>query len=535
MALTPFPWLDFGKGLNLRDRADVVTEAEAIDLLNVDFGIRGSVRQRDGFTAFTGTAMTNAGESLFPFYTAAGTKYLIVGAGTRLEALDSNGAVAASATGLTGGPWSFAGYASAGSEAVYAGNGSDTLRKFSAGAWTTPTATVDGVAARAMPKAGALCVHPTSQGGGERLLATAFGTGTTSGPNAAATNPSRVYFSEPGDPQAWLTTNWVDVEPGDGESIVAAVCEGNQSFVFKGSKFAVFYGESLDVTGNPLFLGRVVNTGVGLAAAKAIVVTHRGIFFMGRDGVYVTAGGDPQLISDVVSPIWSGDAEVYYSGGTLNHAQIDKCRMAFHNERLYLAFPSGSSTVNNRVLVYDLQRQWWSLYDLPAAALMPFRSGDTAELHFAYSTGANKVGKLTFGQPDDDGTAISSFWRSGWWDLGHPTEKRIPRVEYWGDGACRVDVSKNFEQTFRSGTSVVFANDGDTWGDGTGSDTWGDGTNPLDTWRGGAQITRQLVTNAINATVVSVKFTADPASSSWSVHRASRHLASVRAAGLHSQ
>jgi hypothetical protein len=39
---------------------------------------------------------------------------------------------------------------------MYAGNGADTLRRWDGAAWTAPTATVNGTAASAMPKAGSI-------------------------------------------------------------------------------------------------------------------------------------------------------------------------------------------------------------------------------------------------------------------------------------------------------------------------------------------------------------------------------------------
>jgi hypothetical protein len=43
-----FQFTNFAGGLNLRDKADVVENTEAIDLLNVTFTERGAIRQRDG-------------------------------------------------------------------------------------------------------------------------------------------------------------------------------------------------------------------------------------------------------------------------------------------------------------------------------------------------------------------------------------------------------------------------------------------------------------------------------------------------------
>jgi hypothetical protein len=73
-------------------------------------------------------------------------------------------------------------------------------------------------------------------------------------------------------------------------------------------------------------------------------------------------------------------------------------------ERFYLAVPTGASTVNDRVLVYDTQHQWWSLYDVPAAALASFRSEDAPEVHFGYASPLpQRVGRLTLAATDRPG------------------------------------------------------------------------------------------------------------------------------------
>src|SRR4051794_8826760 len=97
----------FSGGLNLRDKADVVGDSEAIDLLNVTFSERGAIRQRDGYSDLT-ASLTNRVDSLGLFSTTSGTRHVIAGCGTRLEAISTAGAVVASKTGLAGGPYTFA-------------------------------------------------------------------------------------------------------------------------------------------------------------------------------------------------------------------------------------------------------------------------------------------------------------------------------------------------------------------------------------------------------------------------------------------
>ena len=167
----------------------------------------------------------------------------VSGCGTRLEAIDTAGAVVASATGLAGGPYTFVRFAAPGSELAYAANGTDTLRQWNGAAWSAPTGTINGAAGGALPEAGAVCV--TS--GTNRLVATAYGTNTAGGPGRGVKlEPFPCAFSNVGAPTTWETdgasgrgANYVDLTPGDGEQIMHAVAWQNKVFVFKELSFRV--------------------------------------------------------------------------------------------------------------------------------------------------------------------------------------------------------------------------------------------------------------------------------------------------------
>lgn len=538
---TPAQFTDFSQGLNLRDKADAVNDRECIDCLNVTFTERGAIRQRDGYADLTAVALTNRVDSLDVFTAASGTRQMLAGCGTRLEAINTSGGVVASQTGLTGGPYVFARFGAPGSEFAYAANGSDVLQRWNGSVWSSgaTSATVNGAAGSAMPKAGAICVTATVPGStsgsnaAERLVATAYGTATTAGPGGTTSNPSRVHFSNPGAPETWETDgtagrgrNFRDLTPGDGEQIMAAVTWRELVFIFKETKFFVYWGESTASDGTPVFDIREVVAGVGLAAKRAVCVGRDGVYFMARNGVYFTNGNEPVLLSDRVSPIWRGNPEVYFQSNTLNFSQIGLARMAWHDEQIYLAVPTGTSSSNDRVLVYDIQHQWWSLYDLPASALVSFRRGDQPELHFGYATGSNKVGHLSIGATTDPASAtITSRWRSGWGDYGSSQRKTIRETKVWGSGAVTVSFSTDFNEsqlfneTALYGVTTTWPTSG-TWA------AWIAANNGL--WPGGGQISDVLVRRAVQGTTFSTQFANNGAFATWSVHRVTRHLRDTR-------
>jgi hypothetical protein len=517
----------FAGGLNLRDKSDVVSDSEAIDLLNVTFTERGAVKQRDGYSDLTGSSLTNRVDSLGLFSMTSGTRHIIAGCGTRLEAINTSGSIVASQTGLAGGPYTFARFAAPTAELTYCANGSDTLQKWDGSSWTSgaATATVNGTGASAMPKAASICVTSNTN----RLVATGYGTNTTRGPGGTTSNPSRVHFSNVGAPETWETdgsagrgANFVDLTPGDGEETMACVTWRELTFVFKSSKFFVFYGESTQSNGTPIFNYRAVNAGIGLAAKQAICVAREGVYFMSRQGVYLTNGDEPKLISDKVKPIWDQNPEVYFQSLPLNLAQIALCRLTWHNEQLYLAFPSGTASANDRVLVYDTQHQWWSLYDLPASALISFQRSDQPELTFGYSGGNNRIGRLVANQNVDlVSTVITSRYQSGWGDYGTPSVKFIRENRVWGTGAVIVNFYVDYRTavtnygTMILGSSALWPSSG-TWG------TWITGLGGV--WPGGGQVANGLIRNTVRGLVFSTKFQNSPSLPNWSVHRVAKHI-----------
>ena len=548
----PFDYKDFSGGLNLRDKSDAVGDKEAIDLLNVDFTERGAIRQRDGYADFTPSDLGDRVNSLSPFYKADGTRQLIAGCGTVLQAISNGGDPLTSLVEPNPGPWVFARFGDPDHEYLYCANGLDPVSRWNGSSWADGSvlATVDAQGGKPMPRAGAITVTAASPGNtsgtnaSNRLVATGFGTQTAAGPGGTPTNPSRVYFSNPGQPEIWETDgydgtaadnyrdargqNYIDLTPGDGEQIMAAVTWRELVFIFKETKFFVVWGEGQAADGTPTFQYREVVNSIGLASKLAVSVGRDGVYFINRRGVYRTTGQDPVLISDIVSPMWTQDPDVYFQSHPINLARLDLPRLLWNMERVYLAVPTGEAAANDRVLVYDTVHNWWSLYDLPASALCAFRADVRPEVTFGYSTGPMRVGRHVLGRRTDrEDQRITSRWRSGWGDYGSSQQIVLRESKVWGSGAVIVSFSVDFNELMRADRDTVLGLLS-TWpmdGDGTWSDWLFLNANR---WPTTGQISDANVRYATRGTVFSTQFSNSPQSESWSVHRIARHMREIR-------
>jgi hypothetical protein len=434
-----FPSL--GAGLNLRDQSDTVSQAEAIDALNVEFTRAGAVQQRAGYTDFSTTDLTNRVDSLSRHNNGA-TEYVLVGNGNRIDILPSaGGATLATTTSPTASPHYFARFAAPGSEGTYIANGTDALRFVTGTTFSTP-ATLDDDTLAVSVNGKFLAVQQPDN----RLVCANFPSTSANWPANSATK-STVRFSNAGGPLVWHDNSYVHLHPGDGEEIMGVVQWRELLFVFKRTKFFVFYGNSTDSLGNPVFNYRVVNLNVGLVASKALCAGPEGVYFLSQHGVYRTTGADAQLVSSAIDPIFFGDASPFYQGGTLLQSQVTNSQMLWHGERVYLAFTI-TSTTNSRLLVYDTRYQWWTLWDIPASALLAFDipSGGSNFL-FGYAAGDKDVGQYTGTATSDDGVAITSRWQSGWFDLGQRAVKTVRQTRVTGDGIVSMGNAVDYSTT----------------------------------------------------------------------------------------
>lgn len=463
MAYSPVPVEQFG-GLNLVDDVQEVGTQAAIDLLNVDLDQPGRLRSRDGFTAFTAAAGATNYWRLFPFYTDAGTKQLVgtfqvpsVLGGPTIRALTTAGATVATYNGAAGEDyWQAVRFGSPTTDYMYiagrqspAGTGPQAVVRWDGAAFTTP--------------AGVPFVrYLTVQSPDNRMVGAA-------GSGAAAS--AKVEFSNAGDAETWDANDFVYITPGDGEPITGLASWQNLVFAFKESKFAVFTGNSVGSTGSPVFNYRMVNTGTGTPGA--ICSGRPGVFFMNRRGIYLTTGGEPQLISRKIDPLFLGNPAGTYTDSAINltYLFVDAttartstagASMYWQGERLYVAVPTGASTTNDRLLVWDSIRDDWTIWDIAANGVSSFRASDSEDLVFSYATGANDIGRMNVAYTTDNGTAITSRYQSGIYELGPPGSTADTRwTRLWGSGSPTVSVFTDYASSDANAAAVTLGTDPD--------------------------------------------------------------------------
>lgn len=474
-------------GLNLRRSADAGLDI-ALDAANVEFDVDGAVGTRSGISKAGGSAtlLDSSIVSLFP--SRAQTGLLAVTSST-IYALGVGGASVATET-PTGTVRSMVEVGTPSASAIYIADSGATIRKWSASAFSSPSG---------MPRASYVANAPWDN----RLVAGAVTVGPGgSGPASTST----VWFSNQGDPETWDQdgaggTPHVHLGPGDGEDITGMATWRGYVFVFKPSRFWVFYGTT-EIDNVPSFDKRAVDAGVGCYPG-AVVAARDGVYFVNRDGAWRTTGGTPERVSRPLDPWFRDEPLPFWSGIDPDLTQLNQSKISYARDRLYVHARGDGGFVT---FVYDVPQGKWSWWGGNLTMLSSAAEVDGTVFFGRLDVEDFYLYKLEPGATEDetDSPTIPSRYRTGFYDLDTGEEKRLQGFDIWGTGDVRVRASSDFG-SLDAGTAASL----------------------------GASISRKRIPSKTkDGTVFSHQFGAD--SGRWRIHRCLLEMDGSRVAGTQS-
>lgn len=279
---------------------------------------------------------------------------------------------------------------------------------------------------------------------------------------------SRVQFSDPDDHTTWGANNFVDLTPGDGEKITCLVGWRDLLFAFKQTKFFVFYDESTDSDGNPVFNYRAVN-GVGAARpfhSTCAVSTPKGVCFYGDGGVgsytayhvgayppglYLTDGVGVEHLTEQITPAFKGSAEDLANTPGLTYGSWDMSQVTSVSrvgDQLWVPILLDNGTTYI-VYVYDLGNKESYIHKFAngpldiASVEGTSQAGNLNGTTALFVANGTSVYNYDTDLATDNGTAIASGYTTALSHLGTPGQvKKIRETLFWGSGlTAAVDVS----------------------------------------------------------------------------------------------
>ena len=177
-------------------------------------------------------------------------------------------------------------------------------------------------------------------------------------------NDDWVFFSNNLEPEIFSAGDIVKINTGDGQKIQKLEpFKLNELIVYK--ERSIF---NLDITGStPLsdWTVQPVSKSIGTVAPRSVVNLGNDQWFLSSNPIAIRSLVRSEfdkilvdLVSRPIQDIFDGTGDV-----TINTAQIEKAAAVLYDNKYIIAIPTGSSTVNNTVLVYDFVVGGWFVID----------------------------------------------------------------------------------------------------------------------------------------------------------------------------
>lgn len=133
---------------------------------------------------------------------------------------------------------------------------------------------------------------------------------------------------------------------------------------FSDDKLVVFNRNSIHIVVGNVDLGgfqsQLLTDEVGLTARNSVIQVGNQIIFLSDNGVYGLSFVDLYNLRGNEVPL---SESIQKTIDTINKAHVDKASAVYFDNKYYLAVPTGTSTVNNTLLIYNFLNKSWESVD----------------------------------------------------------------------------------------------------------------------------------------------------------------------------
>lgn len=185
-----------------------------------------------------------------------------------------------------------------------------------------------------------------------------------------STNPDWVYVSDNLTPQSFQANQVIKIQSGDGQPIMRLEpYRTGDVMIYKSRSIYDLNIANIDSTCSPQPICQwsytALTKDVGTPAPRSVVSLGNDQWFLSSPPFGIRSMTRSQfdktfvnLISQPIQDIFDGTAD-----RSLNTLQVSKSAAVYFDNKYMVAIPTGSSTVNDLVCVYDFITQTWYLID----------------------------------------------------------------------------------------------------------------------------------------------------------------------------
>lgn len=209
-------------------------------------------------------------------------------------------------------------------------------------------------------------------------------------------HPSRLYFSEVGEPESYHAKNFLDFDEGDGQAITAIAPLFNYLLVFKGNSI---YSVTEDSGVQPStvffpFSKYKLHTNVGAEGHFGVQkLDENAVIFVSQKGVYLTNGVEVQYLSEKVENIFRDE---------VSRANLMDAFATIYKRRNQMIICMSTDGVDNDIaLVYDYVRKTWTRFNLHARCMTQTEDANGVErIFFGGVSGSGYLNRWDTGETD---------------------------------------------------------------------------------------------------------------------------------------
>jgi len=172
-------------------------------------------------------------------------------------------------------------------------------------------------------------------------------------------NPGYLYWTNPDNPDLASDKNFLEVT-SPSEPLINGFMFDNKSFVFSSEDLYIIYPAS-DLLGRLTFKAAKTGLGLGLAGRYSFCISEGKIFFVSRDGIYMTEGHSPTPLTDAdLYPLFPHDG---IAGTTTNGVSApdftkpNSLRLSYGDTELRFEYQSSDNIFHT--LIYNEVIKGW--------------------------------------------------------------------------------------------------------------------------------------------------------------------------------